>query len=325
MEKYRQVAAQVRAVFDSATPLVEPLSLDEAFLDLSGTATLFRRTPAATLAHIARAIEQDLRITVSVGLSDTKFLAKMASDVNKPRGFTVIGRADAVTFLHDLPVTRLPGVGPALASRLKVDGLFTIGDLQRRPASELAARYGETGALLAKLARGLDERTVHSDRAMKSVSAETTFERDISALDELLRRLWPLCERVAERLKAKDIAGRSVSLKLKTARFKLVTRHQRLGVPSQLAEQIYRAATPLLERELAAAKKRGSDGRFRLIGVGMEDLCDATDADPADLFADSNAAGSTHMAKVEHAIDAVRARFGATAIGKGRGFRNRPR
>jgi DNA polymerase-4 len=325
MAKYRQVAAQVRAIFDSATPLVEPLSLDEAFLDLSGTATLFRRTPAATLAHIARAIERDLRITVSVGLSDTKFLAKMASDVDKPRGFTVIGRADAVTFLHDLPVTRLPGVGPALASRLKVDGLFTIGDLQRRPASELAARYGETGALLAKLARGLDERTVHSDRAMKSVSAETTFERDISALDELLRRLWPLCERVAERLKAKDIAGRSVSLKLKTARFKLITRHQRLGAPSQLAEQIYRAATPLLERELAAAKKRGSDGRFRLIGVGMEDLCDAADADPADLFADSNAAGSAHMAKVEHAIDTVRARFGATAIGKGRGFRNRPR
>jgi DNA polymerase-4 len=321
MEKYKQVSSQVRAIFDSATPIVEPLSLDEAFLDLSGTATLFRRTPAATLAHIARTIEREINITVSIGLSDVKFLAKMASDVNKPRGFTVIGRAEAVSFLHDLPVTRLPGVGPALAARLKVDGFFTIGDLQARAAAELAARYGETGTLLAKLARGLDERTVHSDRTAKSISAETTFERDISALDELLRRLWPLCERVAERLKKNNIAGRTVSLKLKTARFKLLTRHHRLSSPTQLAEQIYRAAKPLLEKETAELKKRGSEGRFRLIGVGVENLGDADTADPTDLFAVGTPDAAAHLARVEQAMDEVRARFGRGAIGKGRGFR----
>ncbi|TAL04217.1 MAG: DNA polymerase IV [Rhodospirillaceae bacterium] len=323
MEKYKQVAAQVRAIFDAATPLVEPLSLDEAFLDLSGTAALFRRTPAATLAHIAREIEREVRITVSIGLSDTKFLAKMASDMNKPRGFTVIGRAEAVTFLHDLPVTRLPGVGPALASRLKVDGLFTIGDIQARPAMEMAARYGETGTLLANLARGLDERTVHSDRTAKTISAETTFDRDIAKVEDLLHKLWPLCERVAARLKAKGVAGRSITVKLKTARFKLLTRHHRLNAPTQLAEQIYRAAKPLVERETAAQKRQGA--RFRLIGVGIDDLCDASEADPPDLFADSNVDGKVHMAKVEQAMDAVRARFGTAAIGKGRGFRGQKR
>jgi len=325
MEKYKQVAAQVRAIFDAATPIVEPLSLDEAFLDLAGTTALFRRTPAATLAYIARQIERELRITVSVGLSDTKFLAKMASDADKPRGFAVIGRADAVTFLHDLPVTRLPGVGPALASRLKVDGLFTIGDIQARPVGEMAARYGETGTFLANLSRGLDERIVHNDRVAKSVSAETTFDRDVSAPDELLRRLWPLCERVAARLKAKDIAGRTVTVKLKSARFKLFTRNHRLGSPTQMAEQIYRAATPLVEKEVAAQKRRGSDARFRLIGVGVDDLYDALAADPPDLFAGDDTDEKMHMAKVERAVDAVRSRFGAESIGKGRGFRGRNR
>jgi len=319
MAKYKEVAAQVRAIFDTATPIVEPLSLDEAFLDLSGTTTLFKRTPAATLAHIAREIEQHLRITVSVGLSDTKFLAKMASDMDKPRGFAVIGRADAVSVLHDLPVTRLPGVGVSLASRLKVDGLFTIGDIQAKPASEMAARYGQTGALLANLARGLDERTVHSDRVAKTISAETTFERDVSKLDELLQRLWPLCERVAERLKAKGLAGRSVALKMKTARFKLLTRHHRLSAPTQLAEQIYRTAKPLVERE--AAGSGGRTSRYRLIGVGIDDLCDATEADPPDLFAENGADGQAHITRVEQAMDAVRAKFGTGAIGKGRGFR----
>ena len=325
MAKYKRVAAQVRAIFDTATPMVEPLSLDEAFLDLSGTAALFRRTPAATLAHLAREIERQVRITVSVGLSDTKFLAKMASDIHKPRGFTVIGRADAVAFLHDLPVARLPGVGPALASRLKVDGLFTIGNIQARPAAEMAARYGETGVLLANLARGLDERTVHNDRAAKSVSAETTFDRDIAKAEDLLHRLWPLCEKVAARLKSKGIAGRSVAVKLKTARFKLLTRHHRLSAPTQLAEQIYRAARPLVERETVAQKKPGAAVRFRLIGVGVDDLCDAAEADLPDLFADSGTDGKAHLAKVEQAMDAVRARFGADAIGKGRGFKKSKR
>jgi DNA polymerase-4 len=309
MAKYKRVSLDVRRIFDTATPLVEPLSLDEAFLDLSGTATLFARSPAATLAHVAREIERQVRITVSIGLSYNKFLAKMASDMDKPRGFAVIGQGDAVQVLHDLPITRLPGVGPSLADRLKVEGFFTIGDLQKRPAQELAARYGETGEYLSRLARGVDHRTVSIDRAAKSISAETTFENDVAKVAELRRRLWPLCERVAERLKAKGLAGRTVTLKLKTARFKTKSRNHRLAAPTQLAEIIFRVAEPMLIREA-----RGDS--FRLIGVGVDTLTDAALADPPDLFAVAPQPGG--HAKVERAMDAVRARFGRAAIRKGR-------
>ena len=313
MAKYKRASRQVREIFDTATPLVEPLSLDEAFLDLSGTATLFARSPAATLAHIAREIERQVRITVSIGLSYNKFLAKMASDFDKPRGFAVIGQSDAVHVLHDLPVTRLPGVGPALADRLKVDGVFTIGDLQRRPETELARRYGETGEHLARLARGIDHRIVNIDRAAKSISAETTFETDVADMAELRRRLWPLCERVAERLKAQGLAGRTVTLKLKTKRFKLKSRNQRLAAPTQLAEVVFRRAEPLLLGEAAA-------GPFRLIGVGVDTLTDAALADLPDLFTSQQAGPARHV-QVERAMDAVRAKFGRKAIRKGRADR----
>ena len=314
MAKYKAVSREVRKIFDSTTPLVEPLSLDEAFLDLAGTSTLFGRSPAATLAYIAREIERDIRITVSIGLSYNKFLAKMASDFNKPRGFTVIGRDEAVHILHDLPIMRLPGVGPSLADRLKVDGLFTIGDLQRQSEDQLGQRYGDTGRHLARLARGVDHRIVNVDRDAKSISAETTFDQDISDSVELRRRLWPLCERVAERLKSQGIAGRTVMLKLKTARFRLKTRNRRLPQPTQLAEVIFRAAEPLLLAETGS-------GAFRLIGVGIDTFTDAALADPPvgpDLFAAVPQGGSPRHAQVEHAIDAVRAKFGRTAIRKGR-------
>jgi DNA polymerase-4 len=318
MAKYKRVSQDVRHIFDSATPLVEPLSLDEAFLDLSGTAKLFSRTPAATLAHIAREIERQVGITVSVGLSYNKFLAKMASDFDKPRGFAVIGESDAVQILHDLPITRLPGVGPSLADRLKVDGFFSIGDLQRAPENALVLRYGDTGAHLARLARGIDHRSVKIDREAKSISSETTFEIDIADMGEMRRRLWPLCERVAERLKSHHLAGRTVTLKLKTARFKLKTRNHSLSAPTQLAETIFRAAEPLLLKEAVSAP-------FRLLGVGVDNLSDAIDGDaPAqqqDLFATGQSAAPARYARVERAMDAVRAKFGRAAIRKGRADR----
>ena len=309
MAKYKRVSQEITKIFDAATPVVEPLSLDEAFLDLSGTATLFGRSPAATLAHVAREVEREIRITVSIGLSYNKFLAKIASDFDKPRGFFVIGRGDAVQVLHDLPLSRLPGVGPSLADRLKVDGLFTVGDVQRKPEAEMAARYGDTGQHLAQLARGVDHRSVKNNREAKSISAETTFEVDIKVPAELRRRLWPLCERVADRLKAAGLAGGTVTLKLKTNRFKLRTRHQRVGAPTQLAETLFRAAEGLLMKEADGTK-------FRLIGVGADNLSDA-DAPPADLFA-SSSDSEQHHAEVEKAIDAVRAKFGKKAIRKGR-------
>lgn len=311
MAKYKRVSDEVLAIFDTATPIVEPLSLDEAFLDLTGTTLLFNRSPAATLAHVQREIERQVRITVSVGLSYNKFLAKMASDMQKPRGFAVIGRADAVHILHDLPITRLPGVGPALADTLKIDGLFTIGDLQRRAESELALRYGDTGVFLANLARGIDHRRVSIDREAKSISAETTFDVDIADIAELRRRLWPLCERVSARLKSHALAGRTVTLKLKTARFKLKTRNHRIATPTQLAEVIFRTAEPLLLKEAGSAP-------FRLIGVGVDGLADAEEADAPDLFAMGPA---PRHAQIERAMDAVRAKFGRTAIRKGRADR----
>jgi DNA polymerase-4 len=310
MAKYREVSRQVRKVFDAATPLVEALSLDEAFLDLSGTAKLFNRSAAATLAHIAREIEREIRITVSIGLSVNKFLAKLASDLDKPRGFAVVGRDDAVAVLHDLPLTRLPGVGPALADRLKVGGLFTVGDVQRRSHEEMALLYGETGATIARLAQGIDERDVHVDREAKSVSAETTFNEDIRDPARLRRILWTLSERVAERLKATGIAGRTVTLKLKTARFKTLTRNHRLAAPTQLAETIFREAESMLLKEATGSL-------FRLIGVGVDQLGPAADADPRDLFSAAGSAGS-RAADVERAMDSVRARFGRGAIRKGR-------
>ncbi len=314
MAKYKRVSGEVQALFDQATPLVEPLSLDEAFLDLSGTTLLFARSPAATLAWIAREIERQVRITVSIGLSYNKFLAKMASDMDKPRGFAVVGRADAIQILHDLAITKLPGVGPSLADKLKVDGLFTIGDLQRRPESELTLRYGDTGTHLASLARGVDHRRVTIDREAKSISAETTFEYDVADMAELRRRLWPLCERVAERLKHHNLAGRTVTLKLKTARFKLRTRNHSLPAPTQLAETIFRTAEPMLMKEASAAP-------FRLIGIGLDQISDGAEADDrapqTDLFA-APAAGTPRPAQVERAMDAVRAKFGRASIRKGR-------
>ena len=310
MAKYKKVSGDIRKVFDSATPIVEPLSLDEAFLDLAGTAKLFGRTPAATLAYVAREIERTIRITVSIGLSYNKFLAKIASDFDKPRGFFVIGTSDAVQVLHDLPLSRLPGVGPSLADRLKVDGLFMVGDVQRKPESEMTLHYGDTGHHLAQLARGVDHRIVRNERESKSVSAETTFDTDLVKPADLRRRLWPLCERVADRLKVAGLSGGTVTLKLKTNRFKLRTRNQRLTAPTQLAETLFRAAETMLLKEADGAT------RFRLIGVGADNLSDAS-APPPDLFA-KTADSEQHHAEVEKAIDAVRAKFGRKAIRKGR-------
>ena len=310
MAKYKRVSGDIRKIFDAATPIVEPLSLDEAFLDLSGTAKLFDRSPAATLAFIAREIERHVRITVSIGLSYNKFLAKIASDFDKPRGFFVIGRGDAVQVLHDLSLSRLPGVGPSLADRLKVDGLFTVGDVQRKSESEMALRYGDTGQHLAQLARGVDHRLVRNNREAKSISAETTFETDVGQATELRRRLWPLCERVADRLKVAGLAGGTVTLKLKTDKFKLLTRHQRLSPATQLAESLFRAAEGLLLKEADGKTK------FRLIGVGADNLTDAS-APPLDLFA-AAADSEQHHAEIEKAMDAVRAKFGKKAIRKGR-------
>jgi len=313
MGKYQAVGQEVRRLMLATTPLVEPLSIDEAFLDLSGTERLHHSCPARTLAMLALRIESEIGVTVSIGLSYNKFLAKVASDLDKPRGYVVIGRGDAVTFLAAKPVSLIWGVGRALAARLAQDGIATIGQLQAETERDLVGRYGAIGHRLACFARGEDDRRVEPDAPLKSVSAETTFDSDLSDAGALADALWPLCERVAARLRHGDIAARTVVLKLKTAEFRIVTRRHRLPAPTQLAEVLYRAALPMLTGE--------ADGRrIRLIGIGGIDLGDARDADPADLLDPEG----RRLAQLERVVEAVRDRLGRDAIRKGRGLAARP-
>jgi len=309
MAKYRTVGHAVRALMLETTPLVEAISIDEAFLDLSGTEGVHGGPPARTLALLARRIEHDMGITVSIGLSYNKFLAKVASDLDKPRGFAVIGRGEVLEFLATRPVGLLWGVGAALQERLARDGITRIGQLQTMKESELSARYGAIGRRLARFARGEDDRRVSPDSPTKSISAETTFARDHSDGEEMRRALWPLCETVARRLRNAALAAGGVSLKLKTADFKIRTRARQLADPTQLADTLFRTASALLEREL--------DGtQFRLIGVGAENLTDAKLADPPDLFD-----GTTQRAgRLEAAMTGIREKLGETAIGLGRSF-----
>jgi DNA polymerase-4 len=277
MAKYKKVSNGIREIFRAATPMIEPISLDEAYLDLSAEVRLEDRPAAVSLAEIALAIERDIGITVSVGLSHNKFLAKLASDLDKPRGFSVIGRAEASDFLKPLAVRKIMGVGEATARRMTELGITTIGELQGIPERQLIARFGKFGRRLARFAHGEDERAVTPDRPTKSVSAETTFAADIRDTDQLCEALRPLAERVADRLRRADFAGWTVVLKLKTSDFRTLTRNHRLADPTRLADVIYRSAAALIGRE--------ADGRaFRLIGVGVTDLCTPENADPPDLF-----------------------------------------
>ncbi len=307
MAKYAAVGGELRRLMQALTPLVEPLSIDEAVLDLSGTEALHRAPPAVVLARFAHEVERRLGLTVSIGLAPNRLLAKLAAERDKPRGFAVIGAAEAAALLAPMPVNTLPGIGPKAAARLAAHGVATLGALAALDAATAAARLGPNGPDLVALARGEDRRPVSPDRAAKSVSTETTFERDLGGLAALEAALWPLAEALSARLKAKQVAAAGVVLKLKTDRFVLRVRHARLAVPTQLAETLFGAAQRLLAREAAA-------GRFRLIGIGAEPLAPAEQADLGDL-ADPDAA--RRVAR-ERAIDAVRARFGPDALRRGR-------
>jgi DNA polymerase-4 len=283
--------------------LVEPVSIDEAFMDLSGTERVHGTWPAKALAGFADRVEREIGITVSIGLSCNKFLAKIASDLDKPRGFAVIGGSEAAAFLAARPVTQIFGVGKVAQARLAADGFRTVGDLQRASEADLIRRYGAEGARLARLARGIDDRPVRSERETKSISAETTFDQDIAEFRQLELRLWRLCEKVSARLKGGELAGATVTLKLKTADFRLRTRAQSFGQPTQLAAKIFACGRELLTRETDGTK-------YRLIGIGVSALMPAAPGDFADLI-------DRRTADAEKAIDQLRARFGDAAVVKG--------
>ncbi len=309
MEKYARVGREVRELMLALTPAVEPLSIDEAFLDLSGTERVHGAPAAVVLAGFQQRVEQEIGVTASVGLSHSKFLAKIASDLDKPRGFSVIGREETLAFLAEQPVSIIWGVGKAMQSRLARDGLRRIADLQKQDEATLARRYGAIGIRLAQLARGEDHRSVEADRKAKSISNETTFDRDHSDAQELLPRLRRLTERVSERLKRQGLSGQLVTLKLKSADHRLRTRSVHLDSHTYLADRIFRAARQLLLREL--------DGTaFRLIGVGVSELGDAALAEDADLI-DADAG---RRAKAEEAMDEIRDRYGRDGLQLGLTF-----
>jgi DNA polymerase-4 len=307
MAKYQREGRRVRELMLETTPLVEPLSVDEAFLDLSGTEKLHRGSPAQTLARLSRRIESEIGITVTVGLSHNKFLAKIASDLDKPRGFAVIGRDETLDFLDGQPVSALWGVGRALQRRLEKDGFDRIGSLRSASEKFLTQRYGSIGSRLYRFSRGEDNRRVDPAGNRKSISAETTFSDDLRDAAALEERLWPLCEKVSARTKAAGLGGRVVTLKLKTAGFSIRTRRQTLQDPTQLAETLWTTGRTLLAREANGAA-------YRLIGIGLSDFIDGKLADPPTL-ADPDA---QRTRIVERTIDDLRTRFGQDSIGKGR-------
>lgn len=316
MARYVAVGRQIRAMMRELTPLVEPLSIDEAFLDLSGTERLHQATPAESLVRLARRIEAEVGVSVSVGLSFNKFLAKVASDLDKPRGFAVIGQGEAVDFLAPRPVSLIPGVGAVARKNLESRGYRLIGELRAAEPSNLVRLFGKEGLRLSQLAHGVDHRKVTPERPTKSVSAETTLDEDVADLAALEPLLWRLSEKVSARLKAAGLAAGSITLKLKTGDFRLVTR-TRAGLPAtQLARRLYDPAHALLKQECDV---HGGRQAWRLIGIGAGDLQAGEDADRGDL-ADLSA---RKEAEAEHAIDALRSRFGDKAVFRGISLRGK--
>ncbi|WP_425085459.1 DNA polymerase IV [Ruegeria profundi] len=311
MSVYAEVSRQIRAMMDELTPKVEPLSLDEAFLDLSGTERLHGAPPAVMLARLVKRMKDELGLTGSIGLSHNKFLAKVASDLDKPRGFSVIGKAETADFLHDKPVRLIWGIGPAAQESLERAGIRTFSDLLRWDQEALTTRFGSMGYRLWHLARGQDKRRVSAHEPMKSISNETTFFEDTSNLEILDGHLWRMALKVSDRAKAKDLAGRVVTLKLKKANHKIITRRVSLRDATQIADRIYRTARGLFDQV-------GDQGPYRLLGCGLSDLCPAEQADISGDLLDPNA---TRRSQAERATDEIRKRFGSDAIVKGRALR----
>ncbi len=311
MERYVEVGRAIRAMMLELTPLVEPLSLDEAFLDLSGTERLHRAPPAVLLARLQKRIEAELGVTASVGLSHNKFLAKIASELDKPRGFSVIGQAETVAFLGAKPVSVIWGVGKAAVAALESEGIRTIADLRARERKALIRRFGSLGDRLWHLARGEDARRVTPDHALKSISHETTFAEDTGDAALLRWHLWSLAEQVSARAKGKGIAGSVVTLKLKRADHGLLTRRLTLDTPTQMADRLYRTAAPMLRRDMDAAP-------FRLIGVGLSGLVAAEGPETGSDLLDP---GEGRRLSAEAAADRIRARFGQDSIMLGRSLR----
>lgn len=311
MSKYVDEGRAIRRMMEDLTPQVQPLSIDEAFMDLTGTEALHGGTPARSLIKLQNKIWEERNLTVSIGLSFNKFLAKTASDLDKPRGFSVIGRGEALAFLESRSVGTLPGVGPAGATALERNGLKKIGDIRHVGPQRMRALYGDWGAHLFALSMADDPRKVDPHGERKSISSETTFFEDVSDIEALEDILWPLCEKIAARCRASESAGLTLTLKLKDTKFKIITRRRQLPEPTLLAARIFSAARELLQAEADGKTK------YRLIGVGLSDFSDAAVADKGDML-DTD---TPKRAAAEAAIAKARQKFGRDAVLTGRGLK----
>ncbi len=311
MNAYAEASRAIREMMDELTPTVEPLSLDEAFMDLGGTARLHGRPPAVMLARLVKRMNDELGLTGSIGLSHNKFLAKVASDLDKPRGFSIIGKAETTEFLRPRSVRLIWGIGPVAQDSMAAAGIRTFDDLLRWDRRELHDRFGSMGERLFSLARGEDGRRISTNTPVKGLSNETTFHEDTADLDILDGHLWRMSEKVSARAKAQDKAGGVVTLKLKTSDFKLVSKRQSLRHPTQMADTIYRTARGLFDQV-------SGRGPFRLLGVGISNLTSDAEADREGDLLDP---GAGKRAQAERAADSIRERFGKDAIIKGRALR----
>jgi DNA polymerase-4 len=303
MQKYSIIGRTIRSMMDDLTPIVKSVSIDEAFLDLTGTTVVHGGAPALSLAKFAKRVQKEVGVTVSIGLSYNRFLAKVASELDKPNGFAVIGKIGVAEFLAPKSVGIIPGIGPVFQKRLEEKGIKRIGDLQQRDPRELERLLGDEGLKLSRLARGEDHRTVTPNGDSKSVSAETTFNTDISDHDALNQILLELSEKVALRLRRSDYAGLTINLKLKLSDFKLITRSRALNAPTQIASRI-----AAVGRELLAKEPKGK--KYRLIGIGVSEIVPASQADLGDLI-DTTA---PKEAALERTLDQLRDRFGQNMI-----------
>ena len=308
MEIYAEISQQIRAMMNDITPLVEPLSLDEAFMDMSGTHKLHGAPPAVMLAKLMDRINENLGLTGSIGLSHNKFLAKIASDLNKPNGYSIIGEAETTSFLKDKSIRLIWGVGASTQKSLEKSGIRTFLDLLRWDRKDLVSKFGSMGDRLWFLARGQDARLVSNSDRIKSISNETTLNENTSNMRVLEGHLWRLCEKVSSRAKSKGLAGTIMILKLKSSNHKIITRRVTLRDPTYMADVLFRSTYPLMEAAI-------ENGPFRLVGAGLSGLCLASQAQREPELLDD---GAINRIKVERVTDEIREKFGDEAMIKGR-------
>jgi len=308
MKIYAEISQQIREMMNDITPLVEPLSLDEAFMDMSGTHKLHGAPPAVMLAKLMDRISGNLGLTGSIGLSHNKFLAKIASDLNKPNGYSIIGEAETSSFLQDKPIRLIWGVGASMQKSLEKSGIRTFSDLLRWDRKDLVSKFGSMGDRLWFLARGQDARVVSNSDRIKSISNETTLNENTNDLRVLEGHLWRLCEKVSSRAKSKGLAGTTMILKLKSSNHKIITRRVTLRDPTYLADVLFRSTYPLMEAAIG-------NGPFRLVGAGLSGLCLASQVEREPELLDE---GALNRIKVERVTDEIREKFGDEAMIKGR-------